>query len=140
MRIFVLEDDIECNPFITYLRDGGHEVIHAKTIEAAVTYLDYEEGIKQCDKLIFDAALPAAEVIYMDDSEQDYYGVFNGIDLLCDNIEKWGIRDSNKAVILTAYEYNLKEYNRYLDIADDVKIISKNSNNFINDINDFLEK
>lgn len=140
MKVFILEDDVNCSAIIEWIK-GIFDVKYVKNIEDAAYYLEYEEGIEQCDKYIFDASVPAACIIHKDGIEETYNGALNGIDFMISCFEKLGLGDMGKKVIvLSAYDAMAKKHNIPEEIRDKVQILSKNSNDLIMMLQDFLEK
>ncbi len=140
MKIFILEDDANVFILVDWLREK-HTVIHAKNIEDAVYYLEYEEEIGQCDKFIFDAAVPAATVEHLNGVTKKYNKTLNGIDLLIDNIKAWNLdKDLNKIAILTAFDKKVKDEPKLKDYINNITLISKHGSDLVNDIINFLNK
>lgn len=140
MKVFILEDDEKCSEVIEWIM-GIFDVEYVKTIEDATSFLEYEQGIEQCDKYIFDASVQAANIIHQDGIEEAYNGALNGIDFMISCFERLGLGDKGKKVIvLSAYDVMVKNYNIPGEIRNKVQIISKNSNDLIKMLQDFLEK
>ena len=140
MKVFILEDDANCSAIVEWIREI-FDVEYVKNIEEATYYLEYEGGIEQCDKFIFDASVPAACIIHKDGEEESYNGALNGIDFMISCFEKMGLGEENKKVIvLSAFEIMVRNYNIPEEIRDKVRIISKNDNDLIKMLQDFLEK
>ena len=140
MKIFILEDDTNVLSLIDWLKTQ-YDVLHAINIEDAVYYLEYEEELLHCDKFIFDAALPAANVKHIDGRKADYTGVLNGLDLLVENYRSWGFdKAMNKVAVLSAYDRTLEQYKNFLKIKKDTTLISKHDSDLVSSIRKFLNK
>lgn len=139
MKVFVLEDEIVCNPIIDWI-GCGFEVVHARTIEDAVYHLEYEDENAKCDKYIFDASLPAATIIHMDGTKETFNGELNGIDYMISCIERLGlIKQDKKIAILTAFDLQVRKYNILESIQGKIEVISKNDNDLVKLLQNFLE-
>ena len=139
MKVFILEDDVNCNPIIQWIEES-FEVKYARNIEDAAYYLEYEDGIAQCDKYIFDASVPAACVIHKDETEETFNGALNGIDFMISCFKRLGLGDTRKkVVVLSAFDVMVKNYNIPEEIHNKVQVISKNSNDLIKMLHDFLD-
>lgn len=137
MKIFVLEDDSDCYGVIKWLQDSTNSIMHAKNLEDACYFLQYEEPYRDYDKFIMDASVPAASVIHPDGRQTEYNGLYNGIDYIADNFEGLGI-DLNRVAILTAFALQVEEYvaKKYPNYA--IKIISKNDGDLTKRLQEFL--
>lgn len=139
MKVFILEDDVNCNPIIQWIGES-FEVKYTSNIEDAAYYLEYEQGIEQCDKYIFDASVPAACIIHKDGVEETYNGALNGIDFMISCFRRMGLGDNGKkVVVLSAFDVMVKNHNIPKEIRDKVQVISKNSNDLIKMLHDFLD-
>lgn len=139
MKIFILDDDANCSPIIEWIEES-FEVEYTKNIEDAVYYLEYEGGSNQCDKFIFDASVPKAVVVHEDGSEEAYDSDLNGIDFMISCFVRLGLSENGKNVaVLSAYDLMVKNYDIPEEIRDKVEIISKNDNDLIKRLQDFLE-
>lgn len=140
MKVFILEDDVNCNPVIEWI-GKKFEVEYAQCIEDAVCYLEYEEGSEQCDKYIFDASVPAAEIIHSDGTKKDYNNALNGIDFMIFCFQKLRLGEEGKKVaVLSAFDKMVRNYYIPEDILDKVEIISKNDGDLIKKLYNFLEE
>lgn len=137
MKIFVLEDDPECNGVIEWLQDKTDTIKIARTIEDASYYLEYEDSYRNYDKFLLDASLPAASVLHQDGCTKDYYGSYNGIDFMMDNFSTLEI-DIRNVAILTAYAPQVKKYIDSKFSHWSIKIIYKNDNDLTKQLQDFL--
>ncbi len=139
MKVFILEDDVICNPIIQWIEES-FEVKYCRNIEDAAYYLEYEEGSEQCDKYIFDASVPAAVVFHKDGTEETYDSALNGIDFMISCFDRLGLGEKGKKVIvLSAFDTMVRAYKIPDNICDKVEIISKNSNDLIRMLQYFLE-
>lgn len=139
MRILVLEDDKYCIGVIHWLEARNDKITLVENIEDAVYTLEYDEGVGNYDKIIFDASLPAASVIHEDGRVKDYNGALNGIDLIVENFYHWGLdKKSNVIVILTAFDKFVNEYMKGKLESENVRVISKNSDDLPKQLLDFL--
>lgn len=139
MKVFVLEDEVQCNPIIEWI-GCSYEVVHAKTIEDAAYYLEYENENAQCDKYIFDASVPAATIIHLDGTRETFNGVLNGIDYMTSCIGRLGLdRKGIKIAVLTAFDLQVRDYNELKNVQSKIEIISKNDNDLIKVLQNFLE-
>ena len=140
MKIFILEDDSNCEGVIDWLK-GNHDVVKVvKNIEDAAYYLEYEGEYREYDKFIMDASLPGAVILHLDGTETKYNGALNGIDYMLDIFPNLGIElQANKVAILTAFAAYVKEYLGFKIEADSIRIIDKNDNRLKNNLQKFLE-
>lgn len=137
MKIFVLEDDSDCNGVIKWLQDSINSVRLVKNLEDASYCLEYEEIYRNYDKFLMDASVPAASVFHPDGSQSDYNGLYNGIDYIADRFEELGV-DMSKVAILTAYALSVEEYlaKKYPDFS--IRIINKNDGDLTKRLQEFL--
>lgn len=138
MKIFVLEDDYNCNGVINWLRNKSDKIQIVETIEDAFYYLEYEDIYRDYDKFILDASLREASVLYPNGAEKEYNGALNGIDFVVDNFENIGI-DLNKIVILTAFVVQVTDYLKLNNNYKKLKIIDKNDNDLTKRLQEFLD-
>ena len=139
MKVFILEDDVNCSPIIRWIREN-FEVEYKRNIEDAIFYLEYEEGCEQCDKYIFDASVPGAEIIHKDGTEESYNSALNGIDFMISCFERLGLGEKGKKVaVLSAFDVRVREYTIPDNIRDKVDVISKNDNDLIRMLQKFLD-
>lgn len=139
MKVFILEDDMNCKPIIEWI-EKSFEVVHKKNIEDAAYYLEYEGGDEQCDKYIFDASVPMAEIIHPDGSTDIYDGTLNGIDFMISCFQRLKLDEKGKKVaVLSAFDQKVRDGGIPDEIRDKVEVISKNDNDLIKMLHDFLE-
>lgn len=139
MKVFILEDEVSCGPIIEWIA-YSFDVVHAKTIEDAAYYLEYEGENIQCSKFIFDASVPAATVIHMDGEEETFNGELNGIDFMISCIHQMELdRPGNKIAVLTAFDLQVKNYPIPENMKEKIEIISKNDNDLVKLLQNFLE-
>ncbi len=139
MKVFILEDEVSCNPIIEWIT-CSFEVVHAKTIEDAVYYLEYEDENAQCDKFIFDASVPAATVTHIDGKEETFNGALNGIEYMISCIQQLELdRPGNKIAVLTAFDLQVKKYPIPKNMREGIEIISKNDNDLVKSLQNFLD-
>ena len=113
---------------------------YTKNIEDAAFYLEYEGGSNQCDRYIFDASVPAAEIIHSDGKEETYNKALNGIDFMLSCFQRLGLGEKGKKVAaLSAFDVMVKNYKIPDEIRDKVEVISKNDNDLIKMLKNFLE-
>ena len=126
MKVFILEDDVNCSPIIEWIAER-FEVKYVRNIEDAVYYLEYENGSDKCDKFIFDASVPGAVIIHNDGREEAYDCDLNGIDFMISCFTRLRLNEKGKKVaVLSAYDVMVKNCNIPEEIRDKVEIISKN--------------
>lgn len=139
MKVFILEDDVKCNPIIEWIKES-FEVKYTRYIEDAVYYLEYEGGSDQCDKYIFDASVTEAKIIHSDGTEEIFNGALNGIDFMISCFQRLRLSEKGKKVaVLSAFDVMVKNYVIPDAICDKVEIISKNNNDLIRALQNFLE-
>lgn len=139
MKVFILEDEVSCGPIIEWIK-YRFDVVHAKNIEDATYYLEYEEENIQCDKFIFDASVPAATVTHIDGEEETFNGALNGIDYMISCIRRLVLdRPGNKIAVLTAFDLQVKKYPIPENMREKIKIISKNDNDLVKLLQNFLD-
>lgn len=140
MKIFVLEDDGNCKALIDWIKDLADEVMHVKNIEDMAYYLEYEEGYEDYEKFIIDASLPAASVLHLDGTEEEYNGALNGIDYMLDNFPRLGIELHDKRVaVLTAFAGSIEGHLKSKQRECCFSIIDKNDNQLKKRLQDFLQ-
>lgn len=138
MKVFILEDEVSCNPIIKWMKDR-FEVVHAKNIEDATYYLEYEGENIQCNKFIFDASVPAATVTHIDSEEETFSGTLNGIEFMKSCIQRMELdRPGNKIAVLTAFDLQVKKYLSSENMQKKIEIISKNDNDLVKLLQNFL--
>ena len=139
MKVFILEDDVNCIPIIEWI-EQNFEVKYTKNIEDAAYYLEYEGGSDQCDKFIFDASVPAAEIIHSDGTVEIYNGALNGIDFMISCFKRLRLGEKGKKVaVLSAFDLMVRNYVIPDGICEKVDIISKNNSDLIRALQNFLE-
>lgn len=139
MRVFILEDEVSCNPIIDWIT-YNFEVVHARTIENAAYYLEYQGENIQCDKFIFDASVPAATVNHLDGKEEIFNGELNGIEYMISCIQRLELdRPGNRIAVLTAFDQQVNNYPIPEGIQENIEIISKNDNDLVKLLQNFLE-
>lgn len=139
MTVFILEDEVSCGPIIEWIT-YRFDVVHAKNIEDATYYLEYEKENIQCDKFIFDASVPAATVIHMDGEKETFNGALNGIEYMISCIQRMGLdRPGIKIAVLTAFDLQVKKYPIPENMREKIEIISKNDNDLVKLLQNFLE-
>lgn len=139
MKVFILEDDVNCIPIIEWI-EKSFEVKYVKNIEDAAYYLEYEGGCDKCDKYIFDASVPGAEIIHIDGSTEIYDYALNGIDFMISCFQRFRLGEKGKKVaVLSAFDLMVKNYGIPKEICDKVDVISKNDNDLIKALQNFLE-
>ncbi len=137
-KLFILEDDPNAMPIVDWLKDKHNlEVVHARTIEDAVYYLEYcdDSPVESYDYFLFDASVPGASVPSVTNEIINFHAEdgLNGIILFIRYCDK--IAGSNaKVAFMTAFSSQIK--NRK-EIAD-VPTIDKTSESFIKDLSEFL--
>lgn len=137
-NLFILEDDPNAMPIVDWLK-GNHnlEVIHARTLEDAVYYLEYcsDAPIESYDYFLFDAYVPGATVPSITNEIINFHAEdgLNGIILFVRYRDK--IAKSNaKVAFMTAFSSQIKNRKEITDVPT----IDKTSENFIKDLSEFL--
>lgn len=139
MNVFILEDEVSCAPIIEWIK-CSFNVIHARTIEDATYHLEYEGENTRCNKFIFDASVPATAVTHMDGKEEIFNGTLNGIDYMVSCIQRLQLdKPDKKIAVLTAFDLQVKNYPIPKSILSKIEIISKNDNDLIRLLQNFLE-
>lgn len=137
-KLFILEDDPNAMPIVDWLKMKHNlEVVHARTVEDAVYYLEYcdDAPIESYDYFLFDASVPGAEVPSVTGENLTFFedDGLNGV-LLFNRYRKKIITSGTKAAFITAFSSQIK--NRK-DIYD-IHMIDKASGSFIKDLSEFL--
>ncbi len=139
MKVFILEDEVSCDPIIEWI-ECRFDVVHAKNIEDATYYLEYEGENIQCNKFIFDASVPAATVTHIGGKEETFNGALNGIDYMISCIQRLVLdKPGNKIAVLTAFDLQVKKYPIPEIMREKIEIISKNDNDLVKLLQNFLE-
>ncbi len=139
MKLFILEDDGNCNSIINWLKERTDTIKVVKNIEDAAYFLEYETDYKNYDKFILDASLPGAAILHLNGSEVPYNGALNGIDFMLDLFPDLGIElNADRVAILTAFTTRAKEYLSAKNILDPINIIDKNDNDLTKKLLEFL--
>lgn len=137
-KLFILEDDPNAMPIIEWLKNKNKfDVVHARTIEDAVYYLEYcpDKPIDSYSYFIFDASIPGTSVPSVNGERLEFFDNegLNGVLIFKrykEKIEKLGA----KTAFMTAYSSQIK--NRY-DI-NNITIIDKASDGFIKELSEFI--
>ncbi len=137
-KLFILEDDPNATPIINWLKKlNKFEVIHARTIEDAVYYLEYcdEAPIESYSRFLFDASVPGATVPSVNGEKLDFNAKdgLNGI-LVLNRYSEQINNSGAKAALMTAYSHQVKN----CKIIDSISTIDKTSDNFIKELSEFL--
>lgn len=139
MKVFILEDEVSCNPIIEWI-ECRFDVVHAKNIEDATYHLEYQGENIKCNKFIFDASVPAATVIHMDGEKEIFNGALNGIEYMISCIQRMALdRPGNRIAVLTAFDLQVKKYSIPEKMQEKIKIMSKNDNDLVKLLQNFLE-
>lgn len=136
-KLFILEDDPNAMSIIEWLKKKNKfDVVHARTVEDAVYYLEYcpEAPISSYDYFIFDASIPGASVPSVSGERLDFFDSdgLNGV-LIFNRYKEAINKNGAKAAFMTAYSSQIK--NR-ADI-NNVTMIDKASDGFIKDLSEF---
>ncbi len=137
-NLFILEDDHNAMPIVDWLKDKHNlEVVHARTLEDAVYYLEYcdDAPIESYDYFLFDASIPGTSVPSVTNEIIKFYAEdgLNGI-LLFDRYRNRIVKSNAKVAFMTAFSSQIKNREEIFDMHT----IDKTSESFIKDLSEFL--
>ena len=138
-KIFVLEDDLEAMDLVRWLRGKGTNIDHARCLEDAVYYLDYENDVSDYDRLLFDLHIPAADVRYSDGVVRTHRHKkgLNGLDFLMQNQARFE-PFIDRLALITGYKLDADlERNSFIE---QIRVFNKTDDRFLRSINSFIFK
>ncbi len=137
-KLFILEDEPNAMPIVDWLkRKHNLEVIHARTLEDAVYYLEYcdDAPIESYDYFLFDASVPGATVPSVTNEIINFHAEdgLNGI-LLFDRYRDRIAKSNARVAFMTAFSSQIKNRKEIYDVPT----IDKVADSFIKDLSEFL--
>lgn len=133
-KVFLLEDDPQAMSIVEWVKvNTQFEVIHARTVDDAVYYFEYEDGLNY-DIYLLDLSIAGGIIKLLNGNVITFLDEegFNGLLLY-----KYYLKEqtkSSKIAFVTAFSNHI--YNR--SDLNHIKVIDKTSESFIKDLSKFL--
>lgn len=137
-KLFILEDDPNAMTIVDWIKSKPNlNVVHARTVEDAVYYLEYcdDAPIESYSYFLFDASVPGASVPSVTGEDLNFFAEdgLNGV-LVFNQYRNKIINSGAKVAFMTAFSSQIKER----EDTKGINIIGKASKNFITDLSKFL--